>query len=96
MLEYCKSSATQLAVIEKVHIMERRFAGFEKSQRKTCRVLQKELNMREEMIEALRKHEGHIEKHKLNVEVIFAAKMGIGEHMMFLHKEKEIKSYCRI
>ena len=27
--------------------------------------------MREEMIEALRKHaEGHIEKHKLNVEVI--------------------------
>ena len=37
--------------------------------------------MREEMIEALRKHaEGHIEKHKLNVEVILQKPVGIGEH----------------
>ena len=33
------------------------------------------------MIEALRKHaEGHIEKHKLNVEVILQKPVGIGEH----------------
>ena len=37
--------------------------------------------MREEMIEALKKHaEGHIEKHKLNVEVILQKPVGIGEH----------------
>jgi hypothetical protein len=53
----------------------------------------KELNMREEMIEALRKHaEGHIEKHKLNVEVILQKPVGIGEHGDVLTEaEKELK-----
>ena len=37
--------------------------------------------MREKMIEALRQHAiGHIEKHKLNVEVILQKPVGIGEH----------------
>ena len=49
--------------------------------------------MREEMIEALRKHaEGHIEKHKLNVEVILQKPVGIGEHGDILTEaEKELK-----
>ena len=49
--------------------------------------------MREEMIEALRKHaEGHIEKHKLNVEVILEKPVGIGEHGDILTEvEKELK-----
>ena len=48
--------------------------------------------MREEMIEALRKHaEGHIEKHKLNVEVILQKPVGIGEHGDVLTEaEKEL------
>ena len=49
--------------------------------------------MREEMIEALRKHaEGHIEKPKLNVEVILQKPVGIGEHGDVLTEaEKELK-----
>ena len=49
--------------------------------------------MREEMIEALRKHaEGHIEKHKLNVEVILQKPVCIGEHGDVLTEaEKELK-----
>jgi|TARA_A100001388_G_scaffold88937_1_gene64296 hypothetical protein len=49
--------------------------------------------MREDMIEALRKHaEGHIEKHKLNVEVILQKPVGIGEHGDVLTEaEKELK-----
>ena len=49
--------------------------------------------MREEMIEALRKHaEGHIEKHKLNVEVILQKPVGIGEHGDIIETiEKEMK-----
>ena len=49
--------------------------------------------MREELIEALRKHaEGHIEKHKLNVEVILQKPVGIGEHGDVLTEaEKELK-----
>ena len=49
--------------------------------------------MREEMIEALRKHaEGHIEKHKLNVEVILQKPVGIGEHGDVLTEaENELK-----
>ena len=45
------------------------------------------------MIEALRKHaEGHIEKHKLNVEVILQKPVGIGEHGDVLTEaEKELK-----
>ena len=49
--------------------------------------------MREEMIEALRKHaEGHIEKHKTNVEVLLQKAVGIGEHGDILTEvEKELK-----
>ena len=37
--------------------------------------------MREEMIEALKKHaEGHIQKHKVNVEVLLQKTAGIAEH----------------
>ena len=37
--------------------------------------------MREVIIEALKKHaEGHIEKHKTNVEVLLEKTAGIGEH----------------
>ena len=48
--------------------------------------------MREEMIEALRKHaEGHIEKHKTNVEVLLQKAVGIGEHGDILETiEKEL------
>ena len=46
--------------------------------------------MREEMIEALRKHaEGHIEKHKLNVEVILQKPVGIGDHDKLLEVVKD-------
>ena len=49
--------------------------------------------MREVIIEALKKHaEGHIEKHKLNVEVILQKPVGIGEHGDVLTEaEKELK-----
>ena len=49
--------------------------------------------MREQIIEALKKHaEGHIEKHKLNVEVILQKPVGIGEHGDVLTEaEKELK-----
>ena len=37
--------------------------------------------MREQMIEALKKHaEGHIEKHKTNVEVLMQKPVGVAEH----------------
>ena len=37
--------------------------------------------MRTQMIEALRAHAvGHIQKHKVNVEVYFKSSVGIGEH----------------
>ena len=37
--------------------------------------------MREAMIEALKKHaEGHIEKHKANIEIYLQSPVGIGEH----------------
>ena len=37
--------------------------------------------MREQIIEALKKHaEGHIEKHKANVEVLLQKTAGIAEH----------------
>ena len=49
--------------------------------------------MREKMIEALKQHAiGHIEKHKLNVEVILQKPVGIGEHGDVLTEaEKELK-----
>ena len=45
------------------------------------------------MIEALKAHAvGHIEKHKLNVEVILQKAVGIGEHGDILTEaEKELK-----
>ena len=49
--------------------------------------------MREKMIEALKAHaQGHIEKHKLNVEVILQNAVGIDEHGDVLTEaEKELK-----
>ena len=49
--------------------------------------------MRDLMIEALKAHAlGHIEKHKVNVEVILQKAVGIGEHGDILTEaEKELK-----
>ena len=49
--------------------------------------------MREVIIEALKKHaEGHIEKHKTNVEILMQKPVGIGEHGDVLTEiEKELK-----
>ena len=48
--------------------------------------------MREQIIEALKKHaEGHIEKHKVNVEVLLEKTAGIAEHPDTLETiEKEL------
>mgnify|MGYP001460870852 FL=1 len=49
--------------------------------------------MRDKMIQALKAHAiGHIEKHKVNVEVILQKAVGIGEHGDILTEaEKELK-----
>tara|TARA_Y100000052_G_scaffold17947_1_gene17554 strand:+ start:510 stop:731 length:222 start_codon:yes stop_codon:yes gene_type:complete len=49
--------------------------------------------MREKIIEAVREHaKGHIEKHKMNVEVLMQKPVGIGEHGDVLTEiEKELK-----
>ena len=49
--------------------------------------------MRAQIIEALKKHaQGHIEKHKTNVEVLMQKPVGIGEHGDVLTEiEKELK-----
>lgn len=49
--------------------------------------------MREQIIEAVKKHaEGHIEKHKTNVEILMQKAVGIGEHGDVLNEiEKELK-----
>ena len=49
--------------------------------------------MREVMIEALKKHaEGHIEKHRANVEVLMQKPVGVAEHPDTLETiEKELK-----
>ena len=49
--------------------------------------------MRDKMIQALKAHAiGHIEKHKVNVEVILQKAVGIGEHGDVLTEaEKELK-----
>ena len=49
--------------------------------------------MRENIIEAVKKQaEGHIEKHKTNVEVLLQKPVGIGEHGDILTEiEKELK-----
>ena len=54
----------------------------------------KEKKMRSQIVEAVRKHgaEGHIEKHKTNVEVFMQKPVGIGEHGDILTEiEKELK-----
>ena len=49
--------------------------------------------MRKEIIEAVRQHaEGHVAKHKQNVEVLMQKPVGIGEHGDVLTEiEKELK-----
>ena len=49
--------------------------------------------MREQVIEAVKLHaEGHIEKHKTNVEILMQKPVGIGEHGDVLTEiEKELK-----
>ncbi len=49
--------------------------------------------MREQVIEAVKSHaEGHIEKHKTNVEILMQKPVGIGEHGDVLTEiEKELK-----
>ena len=49
--------------------------------------------MREQILEALKKHaEGHIEKHKTNVEVQLQKPVGVAEHPDTLETiEKELK-----
>lgn len=49
--------------------------------------------MRNEIIEALKAHaQGHIDKHKMNVEVLLQKAVGIGEHGDVLTEiEKELK-----
>tara|TARA_A200000159_G_C7274949_1_gene318960 strand:+ start:207 stop:431 length:225 start_codon:yes stop_codon:yes gene_type:complete len=49
--------------------------------------------MRNEIIEALKAHaQGHIDKHKMNVEVLMQKPVGIGEHGDVLTEiEKELK-----
>jgi|TARA_B110000879_G_scaffold36897_1_gene51326 hypothetical protein len=49
--------------------------------------------MREQIIEALKQHAlGHIEKHKINVEVLLQKTVGIAEHPDTLETiEKELK-----
>ncbi len=49
--------------------------------------------MREQMIEALKQHAlGHIEKHKINVEILLQKTVGIAEHPDTLETiEKELK-----
>ena len=48
--------------------------------------------MREQMIEALKQHAiGHIEKHKMNVEVYLTNPVGVGEHPDIIEAvEKEL------
>ena len=42
--------------------------------------------MREVIIEALKKHaEGHIEKHRANIEVLLEKTAGIAEHLSLIH-----------
>ena len=48
--------------------------------------------MREQIIEALKKHaEGHIEKHKTNVEVLLQKTAGIAEHPDTLETIEKMK-----
>lgn len=57
----------------------------------------KEYDMREKMINAMIQHAiGHIEKHKMNVEVYLANPAGIGEHPdVFEAMEQEIMEIAK-
>lgn len=57
----------------------------------------KEYNMREKMISAMIQHAiGHVEKHKMNVEVYLANPAGIGEHPdVFEAMEQEIMEIAK-
>ena len=57
----------------------------------------KEYEMREKMINAMIQHAiGHIEKHKMNVEVYLANLAGIGEHPdVFEAMEQEIMEIAK-
>lgn len=57
----------------------------------------KEYDMREKMINAMIQHAiGHIEKHKMNVEVYLANLAGIGEHPdVFEAMEQEIMEIAK-
>ena len=57
----------------------------------------KEYDMREKMINAMIQHAiGHIEKHKMNVEVYLANPEGIGEHPdVFEAMEQEIMEIAK-
>lgn len=56
-----------------------------------------EIKMREQMIRAMRSHaRGHIDKHKMNVEVYLANPAGIGEHPdVFEAMEQEIMEIAK-
>lgn len=60
--------------------------------------LKKVFNMRELLIKAFKSHaQGHIDKHKANVEVYLANSAGIGEHSDIIeaieHEVKQIAEY---
>jgi len=59
--------------------------------------IKKEYNMREKMINAMIQHAiGHIEKHKMNVEVYLTNPAGIGEHPdVFEAMEQEIMEIAK-
>jgi septum formation topological specificity factor MinE len=56
-----------------------------------------EYKMREILLDALRKHaEGHVAKHKANVEVYLRSTTGIGEHPDIIESmEKEIMEIAK-
>jgi len=56
-----------------------------------------EIKMKERMLEAMRSHAlGHIDKHRMNVEVYLANPAGIGEHPdVFEAMEQEIMEMAK-
>ena len=53
--------------------------------------------MREKLLTALEKHaQGHIEKHRINIEVYLTSPVGIGEHSDIIEAcEKELDAIAR-
>lgn len=54
-------------------------------------------NMRKEMIEATRQHaKAHVQKHKMNVEVLLTNPVGVGEHSDVMDSiEKELEEMAK-